>query len=229
MRKVLLLLVRWTYVMAFSFIVAYAAMHFGRRTDWYKDRLYQRLVEGKAQDRLQAASVLAQVGGEAHLLKALKMGQPEVHRLARRALEHLWFYAAGREAYEQMEAAYQAAEREEFKEALQILDRLTAKHPEYAEAWNRRAAVLWQLGQYDKSMKACERTLELNPNHYGAWQGLGICHIQFGDLEEACRSLRLALRIDPHDEAARRSLDKCEELLRLLPSKRHSGGQTDLL
>jgi tetratricopeptide (TPR) repeat protein len=228
-RRVLLLLLRSVGVMALAFSVAFAVMHFGRRTEWYKNHLYKSLIQGNPQARMQAASILAQVGGEAHLLMALKMDQPEVHNLAKRALEHLWFNAAGREAYEQMQVAYQAAEREDFKDALLILDRLTVKHPSYAEAWNRRAAVLWQLGQYEKSMKDCERTLDLNPNHYGAWQGLGICHIQLGDLSEACRALRLALKIDPHDDAALRSLKKCEELVRLIPSRNGSDGRTDLL
>lgn len=215
--------------MVLSFATAFAAMHFGRRTEWYKDHLYRLLVEGGERERLRAASVLAEVGGEAYLLKALKSEEAAVNLMARRALEHSWFNAAGQAAYEEMEVAYQAAEREEFKEALQILDRLTVKYPRYAEAWNRRAAVLWQLGQYEKSMRDCERALDLNPNHYGAWQGLGVCHIQLGDLSEACHALRLALKISPHDDSVRRSLQKCEELMRLLPPVSQSGQQTDLL
>ena len=133
------------------------------------------------------------------------------------ALEHLWLHAAGHEAYSMMESACQAAEKKEFKEALGILDRLTAKYPKYTEAWNRRAALHWQMGQYHKSMMDCERALSLNPNHYGAWQGLGVCHLQLGDVAEACRSLRAALKIAPHDDATRQSLKKCEDLLRTYP------------
>lgn len=222
-----MLVTRSLCVLAVTFSAAFATMHFGRRTTWYKNHLYQQLLEGDAQSRLRAASVLAQVGGEPLLLKALKAEPTEVNAMARRALEHLWFNAAGREAFQLMEAAYDAAEKEEFKDALKMLDRITALYPDYAEGWNRRAAVLWQLKRYRESLRDCERTLALNPNHYGAWQGIGICHLQLGDVAEACHALRTALRIAPHDDATQRSLRKCEELLRTYqPADRNSRAST---
>jgi tetratricopeptide (TPR) repeat protein len=226
---VLMLLLRWFCIVVVTFSAAFATMHFGRRTTWYKDHLYQQLLTGDARQKLRAASVLAQVGGEAHLLEALKSDAPEIHTMARRALEHLWFSAAGNEAYELMDTAYQAAEKEQFIEALEVLDRVTDRYPNFAEGWNRRASVLWQLGRYKESMSDCERALALNPNHYGAWQGIGICHLQLGDVAEACRSLRCALKIAPHDETTRRSLQKCEELLRTYQPADRPSRSTQLL
>jgi tetratricopeptide (TPR) repeat protein len=226
---VLLLLARWLCVLVVTFSAAFLTMHYGRRTNWYKDHLFQQLNRGDARQRLHAASVLAQVGGERQLLDGLKADVPEVHTLARRALEHLWFSAAGTEAYALMESACQAVEQEEFKEALRILDRVTARYPHYAEGWNRRAEALWHLGRYAESRGDCERALELNPNHYGAWQGIGICHLQLGDLDEACRSLRCALSIAPHEESTRRALQKCEELRRACPPAERQHRSTKLL
>jgi len=224
-----MLLARWLCILVVTFSASFATMHFGRRTTWYKDYLYQQLSQGDAGKRLHAASVLAQIGGEQHLLDALKSDDPEVSAMARRALEHLWFSAAGDKAYALMDSAYQAAEKEEFKEALKILDQVTQRYPNYAEGWNRRAAVLWQLGRYKESMSDCNRALELNPNHYGAWQGIGICHLQLGEVVEACRSLRCALKIAPHDEATRRSLQKCEDLLRTYQPADKPSRSTQLL
>jgi tetratricopeptide (TPR) repeat protein len=225
----LLLLARWSFVIVVSFTAAFLMMHFGRHSAWYKNRLYRLLLNGDADERLHAASILAQVGGEHQLLQALKCETPEVEEMAKRALEHLWFYAAGREAYQMMEKACQAVEKEELKEALRVLDQLIVCYPTYAEAWNRRASVLWQLGQYAKSKADCERTLALNPNHYGAWQGLGICYLQLGDVAEACRALRAATRIVPHDDATQRSLSKCEALLRTYPAIRQPARTSDVL
>jgi tetratricopeptide (TPR) repeat protein len=228
-KNTFLLLARCAYIMAVTFSVGYLTVHFGRHTDWYKDHLYHELLSGDADRRLYAAGALALVGGERQLLDGLKAEEPEVHNMARRGLEHLWSNAAGRKAYAMMESAAQAIEKEEFKEALQILDRLTAGYPRYAEAWSQRASVLWQTERYKEAMTDCGRALELNPNHYGAWLGLGICHLQMGDIAEACRSLRAALEISPYDEAARKSLERCEEFLRSRPAPGRPKGRTDLL
>lgn len=224
-----LLLARWIYILLVTFSVGYLTVHFGRRTDWYKHHLYQELLSGDADRRLYAAGALALVGGERQLLDGLKAEEPEVHRMARRGLEHLWSNAAGRKAYVMMESVAQAIEKEEYQEALRILDQLTASYPRYAEGWSQRASVLWQIERYEEAMTDCGRALELNPNHYGAWMGLGICHLQTGDLAEACRCLRAALEIAPHDEAARRSLERCEEFQRSRPAPARPKGQGDLL
>ena len=189
-------------------------MHFGRRTEWYKDRVYHELLRGDEEQRLHAATILALVGGERQLLEALRQDDPQVHSIARRGLEHLWLTAAGSGVYGEIERANDAVEKKDFKEALRILDQVTARHPGFAEGWNRRGAVLWQSGEFARSIADCRRALKLNPNHYAALQGLGICHLQLGEVDEAVRSLRQALKISPHDETTQRSLRRCEEFLR---------------
>jgi tetratricopeptide (TPR) repeat protein len=222
-------LARWSYVMAVTFAVGFLTVHFGRQTAWYKNHLYRQLLSGDAEQRLRAAGALALVGGEQQLLDGLKRDESEVSAMALRGLDHLWASAAGPEAFDLTESAFQASEREQFDEALRILDGLVAKYPEFAEGWNRRAAVLWQTGQHEKSMADCLRALALNPNHFGAWQGLGICHLQKGDVDEACRSLRVALQIAPHDEATRKSLERCEEFLRSRPAPGKPRARGELL
>ena len=218
MKRSLARLLRYAYLLLVAVCGAYLGLHIVRQTGWYKDRLYHILVTGGAKEQLHAASALAQLNAQEHLLRAMKAEAPAVHDLARRALEHLWFNAAGDEAYQLTQAAYKAAGEEKFDDALSILNRLTSKYPKFAEGWNRRASVYWQMGDWEKSIADCERTLALNPNHYGAWQGIGICHLQLGNVAEACRSLRAALRIAPHDAPTRNSLHRCEELLRMYPN-----------
>jgi len=212
-RKVLLLLCTIAVAMCAAFFISEGIRH----TGWFKERNLQLLLTGGPREKLQAASTLAEVGAETQLLQALKAEDPITHEMARRAVEHLWFFAAGREAYDAIQAAFRAEEREDFRQALRMLDVLVARHPGFAEAWNRRAAVFWQMGDHEKSLADCERTLRLNPNHYGALQGKGVCLIKKGDVEEACRVLRAALRIAPHDPLTRKALSQCEELLRAQP------------
>lgn len=219
-------LARWLFIAAVSSSLSFLGVHFGRRTEWYRNRVYTDLLKGNEDQRLRAATILALVGGERQLLEALKQPEPEVHSIARRGLEHLWFTAAGGKAFKLVEEACVAAEREDFKGALLVLDRLTAEYPDFAEGWNRRGAVLWQSGQFAKSIADCERALKLNPNHYTALQGLGICHLQLGEVDEAARVLRRALRIAPHDEVTQRSLRRCEEFLRSHKKGASSGRDT---
>jgi tetratricopeptide (TPR) repeat protein len=189
-----------------------------RQSDWYKDRLVRELFSDNADERLRAAAGLAQLKAQRQLLETIKSDHDAAREMARRALEHIWFNEAGDEAYRLTREAYQAAERDELKRALNILTGLIARHPGFAEAWNQRASVYWQMGEYAKSMADCRRVIELNPSHYGAWQGLGLCQLNEGDLVAACDSLRIALHLLPHDDATRESLRRCQELIRKYPA-----------
>jgi len=228
-KKAVLLSIRSMFILALALSAGFLVAHFGQRTPWFKQHLYRQLVAGDAEKKLQAASLLAEVGGERQLLKALQSESEEISTTARRALEHSWFSAAGNHAYTLMESAYKAADERRYEEALKQLDGIIAQYPDFAEALNRRASVLWQLGEFKKSLADCERAVALNPNHFGAWQGLGVCHLQLGDFAAACRSLRTALKIDPHDVTARRCLQRCEDLLRVSPSGRRATQPAELL
>lgn len=228
-KKVVSVLGRWFYLLLLSCSVAFIAAHFMERTYWYKERLYRKLVAGEPREQLRAAAALARLGGEEQLLDALRAESQSVRDLAQRALEHIWFYAAGDEAYQLTQTAYHAADESEFEEALDLLNRVTRKYPTYAEGWNRRASVYWQLGQYEKSIADCERTLALNSNHYGAWQGIGICQLELGHMVKACHAMREALRIRPYDESTARSLRRCEELLRVYPHPEQTAKTYDLI
>ena len=198
------------------------ATHFlvdaAQRSTWNKERLYQKLLKGSAEQQLSAASALVYARGERQLLAALKSETPEVRDTAKQALEYAWFIAEGDAAFELMQSASNAYDREEYPKALEILDRLITRHPRYAEAWNRRACVYWKMGRHEEAIADCERTLALNPNHYGAWQGLGVCKLHLGEVEEAIRCLRSVLRITPHDATAQSALKRCEDLLQNTPS-----------
>jgi tetratricopeptide (TPR) repeat protein len=190
------------------------------RSSIFKQWMYQRLVTGNEKQQLRAAGALAYVRAEEQLLAALKLDAPKTRDLAKKAIEFTWFSAAGEQAEQRLNDAMKEYHEERYQEALQILDKLTSKHPTFAEAWNQRAAVYWKLGRHEESILDCERALVLKPQHYGAWQGMGICRLHMGEVSEACRCLREALKVLPHDEPTQEALRKCEELLQ---KERHNG------
>ena len=209
--------------------IASLVMHGLRNSDWYRSRLARDLFSPDSEVRLRAGAGLAQLKAQSQLLEVLKSDQQDAREMARRALEHIWFNQAGTDALERTQEAYRAAEREDLNAALAMLDGLIKQHPDFAEGWNQRASVHWKMSDFEKSQADCRRALELNPNHYGAWQGLGLCQLNRGDLAGACQSLRAALRLLPHDVETRRSLRRCEALLRESSSGESRGRAIQIL
>jgi tetratricopeptide (TPR) repeat protein len=131
----------------------------------------------------------------------------------------LWFHEAGSDAFRRAQSADRAVQQQKFSDALIILNRTTAEYPRFAEGWNRRAILYWEMGRYEQSLADCKRVVALNPNHFGAWQGMGLCQLQLGELDAAVRSLRVALKINPYNRSLQETLRRCEELLRKLSPK----------
>lgn len=81
--------------------------------------------------------------------------------------------------------------------ALPILDDIVAHLPDWAEGWNKRATVLYVIGEYDRSLADCNRVLALEPRHFGALAGIGLIRIQKDEPREALAAFRKALAVNP--------------------------------
>lgn len=81
--------------------------------------------------------------------------------------------------------------------ALGALDEIIAAAPQWAEAWNKRATVLFLLGEYDRALADIERVLALEPRHFGALAGIGMIRMEKGDLRAALAAFRRALAVNP--------------------------------
>lgn len=75
---------------------------------------------------------------------------------------------------------------------------MTDLEPEFAEAWNKRATVLFLIGDLDGSIKDVERTLALEPRHFGALTGLGMINDALEDEEAALQAYEAALELHPY-------------------------------
>lgn len=82
-------------------------------------------------------------------------------------------------------------------QALPILDDIVAKKPSWAEGWNKRATVLYLMGEYDRSLADIDRVLALEPRHFGALSGIGLIRFEKGETREALAAFRRALAVNP--------------------------------
>jgi tetratricopeptide (TPR) repeat protein len=69
--------------------------------------------------------------------------------------------------------------------------------PGFAEAWNKRATVLYLLHQHEQSLSDIEKVLALEPRHFGALAGRGMIHAQAGRWKEALDAYYQALSVNP--------------------------------
>jgi tetratricopeptide (TPR) repeat protein len=69
--------------------------------------------------------------------------------------------------------------------------------PDFAEAWNKRATVLYLMNEHDRSLADIEKVMALEPRHFGALAGRATIHAHAGRWKEALTAFREALAANP--------------------------------
>ena len=146
---------------------------------------------------------------EQELLQDLLREEPALRQNATRALWNLWFSQAGEEAELQIREGTQLMDNIQYQKAQEIFKSLVIAFPEFVEAHNKLATVLYLQKKYSHSIKECEITLKLNSNHFGAWNGLGLCLFELARYPEAIKSFQTALTLQPHAEFNKIYIAKC--------------------
>jgi len=112
----------------------------------------------------------------------------------------IWISHEDRTAEETMGAAVEAMASGEFTEARQLLDGLIEAHPDWAEAWNRRATAFFLLEDTASSMADLRQALTREPRHFGAWAGLGHILMASENKKGALEAYKRAFALHPHME-----------------------------
>tara|TARA_B100000963_G_scaffold255453_1_gene224041 strand:- start:73 stop:621 length:549 start_codon:yes stop_codon:yes gene_type:complete len=84
----------------------------------------------------------------------------------------------------------------------------------WAEAWNKRATVLYLLGEFQKSQDDIDKVLSLEQRHFGALAGQGLVNIQLKNYEKAIRSYEQAQEIYPAMRSPKIMIKQIEELIK---------------
>ncbi|CAN5489169.1 tetratricopeptide repeat protein [soil metagenome] len=130
---------------------------------------------------------------------------------AEASIWRLWMTSDSATAELLLAQAVEASAAQQNQIALDILNKLIDVHPDFMEAWNRRATVYFLLGKYDQSVSDIDHVLEAEPRHFGALSGLGMIKRQQGDLAAARGAFSDALAVNPTMEGVKRALEEIEK------------------
>ena len=102
----------------------------------------------------------------------------------------------------------------EFLKAIEIFTEVIDKDPNWAEAWNKRATVLYLIGDYQASQNDINKVLSLEKRHFGALAGQGLVNIKLKNYEKAIKSYKQALEIHPYMKSPEIMIQQIEELIK---------------
>ena len=110
---------------------------------------------------------------------------PEQAEAIQRRILEIWKQSGSPSIDLLMERSVEAIDSKDFSHALELLDEMVLLAPEFPEAWNKRATVLYYLGDSTRSISDIAQTLSREPRHFGALSGLAMIFEDRGDFINA--------------------------------------------
>lgn len=143
------------------------------------------------------------------LLRSLQDRDEAIREQATAELWHDWFHQKGKPLAQELFQTQSLLESGQTQAVEALLDRLIEGHPDFAEAWNRRAVVYYMQRKYRQAIDDCEVVIGRIPYHFGALHGLGLCRAAMGDYPAAIQAFRQALSVQPFSLTNQRLILEC--------------------
>ncbi len=182
----------------------------------YSEGTLSRVVAmGDVQARRAAVFALGLEGSfdaNAAVARALKDPDLTVRGLAEQSLWSIWRKADSPENNAELDAIAALIAEQRYDAAIDRADRLIARAPRFAEAYNQKAIAEFCLGRFDASIQSCRQVLERNEFHLGALAGMGQCQLRLGRIDQAIAAYRRALKIQPYHEGNRDLIERLERM-----------------
>ena len=133
------------------------------------------------------------------LFQKLKISRsPASAQALERLIWEIWLESEKNSINILMRQGVRSMQSGDFASAYDRFSTIVELEPEFAEGWNKRATVLYLLGDLDASIEDVKRTLALEPRHFGALSGLGLINDALQDEEAALEAYEAALEVHPH-------------------------------
>ena len=104
------------------------------------------------------------------------------------------------------ESGTQALQNNNFRLAVELLQRAVQQEPKHKTAWNNLGRAYMGLNQNDKAIAALKKQIEINPYDQYAYNNLGLAYEAELNYEEAIRQFQKQLEINPLDPFAHAGL-----------------------
>jgi tetratricopeptide (TPR) repeat protein len=135
-------------------------------------------------------------------------GNPAEAQAVEMMIWQIWTEAGDRATDSLMQLGLGAMQSGDLPGALSLFDAVTARAPNFAEGWNKRATILFMMGAMEKSAEDVARVLALEPRHFGALSGLGLINTHLKREDAAIAAFEQALKVNPHMPAVKTNLDE---------------------
>ncbi len=112
-------------------------------------------------------------------------------------IERIWAKSGSDTADLLMSRVDIALQARQYNVALDIVDSVIALEPKWADAWNKRATILFLQNDFDGSMRDIRQVLALEPRHYMAIGGISLIYQGMDNKKLALKAARQALEIYP--------------------------------
>src|SRR3984893_10584405 len=145
---------------------------------------------------------------DALFVRLRNAGDPgDAQRIAS-SIERVWLQSDSELANLSIQRATVSMQARQYPLALSLFDKLVALEPDWAEAWNQRAATRFLTGDTDGAMADIDRVIKLEPRHFGALAGMGMILQGAGLEKSALEIFKKALGIYPLEPDIRKLVEK---------------------
>tara|TARA_Y100000768_G_scaffold257255_1_gene195594 strand:+ start:39 stop:587 length:549 start_codon:yes stop_codon:yes gene_type:complete len=149
------------------------------------------------------------------LFNELKANKSKVAFIIEQEIWTLWStHPTDEKLTARLEEGSQFVRDKNYLKAKDIFTEIINLDQNWAEAWNKRATVLYILGEFKKSQDDIDQVLSLEQRHFGALAGQGLVNIQLKNFEKAIRSYEQAQEIYPAMQSPKIMIKQIEALIK---------------
>ena len=149
------------------------------------------------------------------LFNELKVNQAKVASIIEQEIWSLWnTHPSDKKLTARLEEGSLFVRNQQLDKAKEIFTEVINLDQNWAEAWNKRATVLFMLGEFQQSQDDIDKVLALEARHFGALAGQGLVNIQLKNYEKAIRSYEEAQKIYPAMRSPKIMINQIEKLIK---------------